>query len=482
MNDQLSAEGLQQQQNFAEVEEYLQQPGQGCTMFLLLKDPRWCDGHGNKPLGILRARINAGDWSFDGAQARDNSAFLRRAPVVMLLAAHNWSTTRDADAPLVAHAAEYGRHCRAANNAEALLQLGTTRLFGQTQANCIVLLDDGRLLCSEREGEARIVGGWPGYACDLGYEGDDAGVRFRVGIIKRPPRHRRDVLLSTQLFTQVLSMLADPANSRDALRMRCIVDPTPVDEETGRAHGFLTGLQHFSRTFVSRRAEVKAAAEGHRAKLCTLTDLAFENGTARSACTGLVVIIEGDRKDVEGDNSTGGAPWGAPATFGGGAVLWTSTASAGVYLAENGVEVIDATITDGTKSVDDFLGKSMRRDRVPPRTIIVASNDYVPPPKLGNKRMIQFRAAVDRAKPRLFRESLLVVAFRDHGGDVFFEGYEEHSMFKWDPNRRIQQGWGHTERRPGWVLRERGPGGVRYGVPPPPEQSSSSSRGRRRGA
>ena len=205
MHGQLLAEGLQQQQNFAEVQEYLERSDQGCTMFLLLKDPRWREGHGNKPLGILRARINAGEWSFDGAQARDNSAFLLRAPVLILLAAHNWVTTRDADASLLEHQDEYGRHCRAANNAEALYQLGTTRLFGQTQANCIFLLDDGRLLCSEREGEARIVGGWRQHAYDLGYERDDAGVRFRVGIIsslrsRRPPRHRRDVLLFTQSF------------------------------------------------------------------------------------------------------------------------------------------------------------------------------------------------------------------------------------------------------------------------------------------
>ena len=31
--------------------------------------------------------------------------------------------------------------------------------------------------------EARIVGGWRRYAYGLGYEGDDAGVRFRVGNI-----------------------------------------------------------------------------------------------------------------------------------------------------------------------------------------------------------------------------------------------------------------------------------------------------------
>lgn len=224
MHGQLLAEGLQQQQNFGEVEEYLQQPGQGCTMFLLLKDPRWRDGQGNKPLGILRARINAGEWSFDGYKAQDNSAFLRRAPVLTLLAAHNWATTRDADAPLVAHADEHGRHCRAAINAYQLLVTGDTRLFGQTQANCIFVLDDGRLLCSEREGEARIVGGWRKYAYDLGYESDDAGVRFRVGIIKRPPRHRRDVIIFTQSFVQVYR--CSPTRGTRATRCGCGASPT----------------------------------------------------------------------------------------------------------------------------------------------------------------------------------------------------------------------------------------------------------------
>ena len=181
---ELLAEGLKQQQNFAEVQEYLERPGQGCAMFLLLKDPTWRDGQGNKPLGILRARINAGEWSSDGAQAGDNSAFLQRAPVLMLVAAHNWVTTRNPNAPLVGHMDEYGDKCQAAVNATTLLyDRGHTRLFGQVQANCIFVLDDGRILCSEREGEACIVGGWRRYAYNLGYEDDDAGVRFRVGNI-----------------------------------------------------------------------------------------------------------------------------------------------------------------------------------------------------------------------------------------------------------------------------------------------------------
>jgi hypothetical protein len=482
MHGQLLAEGLQQQQNFGEVEEYLQQPGQGCTMFLLLKDPRWRDGQGNKPLGILRARINAGEWSFDGYKAQDNSAFLRRAPVLTLLAAHNWATTRDADAPLVAHADEHGRHCRAAINAYHLLVTGDTRLFGQTQANCIFVLDDGRLLCSEREGEARIVGGWRKYAYDLGYESDDAGVRIRVGIIKRPPRHRRDVIIFTQSFVQVLSMLANPRNSRDALRMRCIADATPVDEETGRAHGFLAGLDYFTRRHVLWRDQVKVDADSHRALLRTLTDRSFENGTALAACIDLAVILEGERRDVDRCTFSGGAAWGAAATFGRDPALWTSTASAGKYFAERGVDVYDATISGGRRSVEDFLGRSKHRDRIPPGIIMVASNGYAPPLNQPHERINQFRAAADRgrAKPKIFRESLLVAAFRDHGGDVFFPGYEAHSMYEWGTIVTGTENLGCTKRVQGWVLRERGPGGVRYGVPPAPGQSSSSSRRRRR--
>ena len=279
-------------------------------------------------------------------------------------------------------------------------------------------------------------------------------------------------------------MLANPVNSRDALQMRCIADPTPVDEETGSAHGFLAGLQHFSRTYVSEGNKVLARVAAHRTKLRMLTDCALENATALPECIGLTLIMDGDRNNVRGGSLAGGAPWGAAASFGDGVRLWTSTAEAGKYFAERGADVYDATISGGTKRVDDFLGKSKRADRIPPRTIIVVSDSYVPfyiPP-----RMNQFRGAAGegRSKPKLFRESLLVVAFRDHGGDVFFEGYEAHSMYKWDPNRRMQRSGGVTpgllvERRPGWVLRERGPGGVRYGVPPPgqpPSSSSSSSR------
>ena len=57
-------------------------------------------------------------------------------------------------------------------------------------------------------------------------------------------------------------MLADPANSVDALRMRCIADQTPVDEETGRAYGFLKGVEHFDTNFVSRSGQVKADDAG----------------------------------------------------------------------------------------------------------------------------------------------------------------------------------------------------------------------------
>ena len=183
MHAELLAEGLKQQQNFAEVQEYLERPGQGCTMFLLLKDPTWRDGQGNKPLGILRARINAGEWSSDGAQAGDNSAFLQRAPVLMLLAAHNWVTTRDAEASLLGHLDEYGPHCQAANNAMSLFDLGGTRLWGQTQADCIIILDNGELLHSERRGEARIREDWHVLASKKGYGDDVKGVRFRVGNI-----------------------------------------------------------------------------------------------------------------------------------------------------------------------------------------------------------------------------------------------------------------------------------------------------------
>ena len=54
---------------------------------------------------------------------------------------------------------EYGDKCQGLL-ATTLLSTSDPRLFGQVQANCIFVLDDGRLLCSEREGEARIVGGW----------------------------------------------------------------------------------------------------------------------------------------------------------------------------------------------------------------------------------------------------------------------------------------------------------------------------------
>ena len=260
-------------------------------------------------------------------------------------------------------------------------------------------------------------------------------------------------------------MLADPANSVDALQMRCIADATPVDEETGRACGFLKGVEHFSTNFVSRSDQVKADADAHRALLRTLTDCALENGTAPTACVGLTVILEGDRKDVGSNDLQGGAPFGAPTSFGTGARLWTSTASAGEYLATRGVEVYDATITGGFKSVNDFLGESTRWDLIPPCTIMVASSGYVPPKKV-HKRMRQFQAAGDkgRAELRYFRESLLVEAFTHHDGDVFFPGHEAHSTFWWDRNRMVDHGGNsNTQRRsPGWVLREHGPGGVRY--------------------
>ena len=117
------------------------------------------------------------------------------------------------------------------------------------------------------------------------------------------------------MFAQVLSMLADPANSVDALQMRCIADTTPVDEETGRACGFLAGVAHFSANFKSRRDEVKAAADWHRAKLRTLADCALENGTALTACVGLTVILDGDRTNrTDGWDMEGRAPFGAPET------------------------------------------------------------------------------------------------------------------------------------------------------------------------
>ena len=258
-------------------------------------------------------------------------------------------------------------------------------------------------------------------------------------------------------------MLADPANSVDALRMLCIADTTPVDEETGRARGFLAGVAHFSANFKSRRNEVKAAADWHRAKLRTLADCALANGTALTACVGLTVILEGDRKDAVGNSLEGGAPFGALTSFGTGERLWTSTASVGEYLAKRGVEVYDMTIKDGPKSVEDFLGTSKRFDLIPPCTIMVASNGYKAPPKRAHMRMGQFQTAGDsgRAKPRLFWESLLVTAFRDHGGDVFFEGYEKHSVYWWDRNK--MRPYRDTQRSsPGWALREHGPGGVRY--------------------
>ena len=266
-------------------------------------------------------------------------------------------------------------------------------------------------------------------------------------------------------------MLADPANSVDALQMRCIADTTPVDEETGRACGFLAGVAHYSANFKSRRDEVKAAADWHRAKLRTLADCALENGTALTACVGLTVILDGDRTEQLGAgwDMEGRAPFGAPTSFGTGERLWTSTASAGEYLAERGVVVYDMTIKDGRKSVDDFLGKSMRFDLIPPGVIMVASNGYAPndEAQLG-RRMRQFRAAAERtdngrAKPRYFRESLLVEALTHHDGDVFFTGHEAHSTYRWDRNRMVYSSRsGRNMRRPGWVLREHSPGGVRY--------------------
>ena len=184
MHGQLLAEGEQQQQNFAYVGQYLEQSGDGCTVFLNVKDPRWDGGKGNKSLEILRVRIDsAEDWSLDGANKGNNSDFLRGAHVLMLVAAHNLATTRDLEAPLLAHLDEYGGCCQAMTNAYHLFGTGHTRLWGQTQADCIIILDNGELLHSERRGEARIREDWHVLASKKGYGDDVKGVRFRVGNI-----------------------------------------------------------------------------------------------------------------------------------------------------------------------------------------------------------------------------------------------------------------------------------------------------------
>jgi len=184
MHDELLAEGEQQQQNFAHVERYLKQSGEGCTVFLNVKDPRWKDGEGNKSLEILRMRIEGADaWSFEYAMYLNNSNFLRQAHVLMLVATHNLATTRDLEAPLLEHLDAYGRYCQAATTAIHLFRTGHTRLWGQTQADCIIILDSGELLHSERRGEARIREDWHFLASKKGYGDDVKGVRFRAGNI-----------------------------------------------------------------------------------------------------------------------------------------------------------------------------------------------------------------------------------------------------------------------------------------------------------
>ena len=111
-----------------------------------------------------------------------------------------------------------------------------------------------------------------------------------------------------------------------------------------------------------------------------------------------------------------------------------------------------------------IFGEVERADRFR-RTIIVVSDSYVPfyiPP-----RMNQFRGAAGegRASRNYLGSRSWSSLLGTTAAAMFFEGYEAHSMYKWDPNRRMQRSGGVTpgllvERRPGWVLR----GAAREGV------------------
>ena len=52
------------------------------------------------------------------------------------------------------------------------------------------------------------------------------------------------------------------------------------------------------------------------------------------------------------------------------------------------------------------------------------------------------------------------------GGDLFFEGWKGHSMWKWDKERIVERGESLLPS-PGYVLRTNGPNGETYGVPAP---------------
>ena len=189
--------------------------------------------------------------------------------------ANNYATTMDINAPLLRHMNQYGPSAQATINADALYNLGGTRLVGQAQCDMFFVLDNGTVLQSAREGDAAITGGFVGRARALGYDEPDG-----VEAIK--------------------AMLVDPANSLDGLAVRCIADPTPVREEDGvwLADGFLTGAHHHAATYKTPSDLVRAAADAHRAELVRIRDLEIENGTADEDWVGRVIILEGDR--VEG--------------------------------------------------------------------------------------------------------------------------------------------------------------------------------------